>query len=63
MADHVLIFGPKNQRVIFSPQSVHGSVHIGDSIPLNVRCTFLHMGISVGVYVHVLCMHVYVYPP
>ena len=34
VADHALIFGPKNQRVIFSPRSVHGSVHVGDSIPL-----------------------------
>ena len=32
-----MIFGPKNQRVIFSPRSVHGSVHVGDSIPLTER--------------------------
>ena len=35
--DRTLILGPKNQRVIFSPRSVHGSVHVGDSIPILIR--------------------------
>ena len=33
--DHALNIGSNNQRVIFSPRSVHGSVHVSDSIPLS----------------------------
>ena len=44
--DHGLIFGSKNQRVIFSPRSVHGSVHVGDSIPRSRSLTLVARGIT-----------------
>ena len=45
----MIMRGPKNQHVIFSPQSVHGSVHVSDSIPLS---NWLCLSIYIYIYIY-----------
>ena len=48
--------GPRNQHVIFSTQRVHGSVHIGDSIPLKYFCSSTYVLRSIFFNKAVICL-------